>query len=203
MRATSARVGTRVAVAGRKASAQQQVDDVRPAPVQLGERQRKQLQARHVARQRLLGAGGAEDVRRAGEEEPAYEMFPRSFDDRQGGQPVGRLLDRRDQIRDGLELVQHYAVPGQRTNESVGIGCRRRANGGVVQGVVAHTRLRRDAPRQGGLAGLPRTRQVHDAELPKHLADEWLQVSCVQVNTPPSGEQIRGSQSANPRNPDL
>ena len=155
----------------RELAGAQMVDDVPRLAVQLGDGQGQQLQPRHVPGQGLLRAGGAEEVRRPRQQELALLMRT---------EPVGDLLDGRDQGRDVLELVQHRAPVPQRAEEPMRVALHRRQGRLVVQGDVFQAQVAGDRTRQRRLPRLPGTRQVDDAELGQQLSEEGLQASRVQ-----------------------
>ena len=154
---------------------QQIVNDVPPSARKLRDGKRQQFHARHVPGQRFLRAGGAEDVRRAGEQELAALA---------GSELVRCLLDGGDQRRRVLELVQHHALGPQRTNESVRIVCHRSQRRLVVQRDVLQAQIAGDRPRQRRLPSLPRPGQIDDAELAEQFPDDGLQVSGVHGGFP-------------------
>ena len=93
--------------------------------------------------------------------------------------PVRRLLDGWHQLGHLLELVEDDRLAAERPDEAVRVGFGRGLDGGVVQGQITQAQLGGYAADQGGLAGLPWTREVDDAELGEHVTHEWMKVSGV------------------------
>lgn len=88
-------------------------------------------------------------------------------------------LDRPDERRDVLELVQHHAPCAQRTHEAMRVAFHRGACGFIVQRDVLQAPVGGDGPRQRRLAGLPGPGDVDHAELVQHGHDEGLQATNV------------------------